>query len=166
MKIIKTKEELKNLTNTALGMRKQKRIPIPDATTMGANKDNMFLLEECRRYWDSLRDFRDRRLRSRRYHRGDQWSDLIADPDNTSNTREYITEETYLKNQGKVPLKQNLVRKNVRNLVGQYLSNPSKTMVLSRIRENAQVTEMLTNALQCGLQNNNTKLLDIVSFRP
>ena len=40
--------------------------------------------------------------------------------------------------------------------MGQYLSNPSQTMVLSRVRDNAQVTEMLTNALQYALQVNNS----------
>jgi hypothetical protein len=166
MKIIKERSELTGMLNSKLGMRKQKRIPLPEASTMGKDRENLDLLEECRRYWDSLRDFRERRLRSRRYHRGEQWSDLIVDPDSASSTSpEYISEETYLMNQGKVPLKQNLVRKNIRNLIGQYLSNPSKTMVLSRIRENAEVTEMFTNALQAALQNNNSKLLDISSFR-
>ena len=132
---------------------------------MEATMENMQLLDECRRYWDSLRDFRDRRLRNRRYYRGDQWSDYILDPDSTSANPSYITEETYLKRQGKVPLKQNLIGKNIRNLVGQYLSNPSKTIVLTRIREKAEVTEMLTNALQCALQNNKSTLLDLNSFR-
>lgn len=166
MKIITSREELAGLTNTKLGMRKQKVYKLTDESSLTETRENMALLDECRRYWDSLRDFRDRRLRNRKYHRGEQWSDLIEDPDTTTSTsRSFITEEDYILNQGKVPLKQNLIRKNIRNLIGQYLSNPSKTMVLSRIRDNAQVTEMLTNALQCALQNNNSKLLDIAEFR-
>lgn len=166
MKIITSKEELSGLTNTKLGMRKQKVFKLTDESSLSETRENMALLEQCRIYWDSLRDFRDRRLRNRKYHRGDQWSDLIEDPETTTTTSaSYITEEQYILNQGKVPLKQNLIRKNIRNLLGQYLSNPSKTMVLSRIRDNAQVTEMLTNALQCALQNNNAKLLDIAEFR-
>lgn len=163
MKIITSRDQIR--TNSQLGMRKQKVIRIPDGTSMKGTRDNMFLLEDCRRYWDSMRDFRERRLRNRRYYRGDQWSDLIKDPDSTVTNPSYITEETYLLNQNKVPLKQNLIGKNIRNLIGQYLSNPSKSIVLSRIRDNAQVTEMMTNALQCALQNNNSKLLDISSFR-
>jgi len=164
MKIIKSKEEL--TLNSKLGMRKQKKIKVPDATSLTETRENMQLLDECRRYWDALDDFRTRRIRSRRYHRGEQWSDYIEDPDTSTNANPtYITEEDYLMNQGKVALKQNLIRKNIRNLIGQYLSNPSKTIVLSRIRENAELTEMLTNALQCGLQNNNSKLLDIAALR-
>lgn len=165
MKIITSKEELQGLTNTELGMRKQKIVHVSDKSDMETTMENMQLLDECRRYWDSLRDFRDRRLRNRRYYRGDQWSDIILDPDSSAASPSYITEETYLKRQGKVPLKQNLVGKNIRNLIGQYLSNPSQTVVLTRIREKAEITEMLTNALQCALQNNKSALLDISSFR-
>lgn len=161
MKIITSAEELK--PNSKLGMRKQKVFKISDESSLTETWENMALLDQCRTYWDSLRDFRNRRIRSRKYNRGDQWADLIQDPDVSSTS--YITEEQYIMNQGKVPLKQNLIRKNIRNLVGQYLSNPSQTMVLSRVRDNAQVTEMLTNALQYALQVNNSKLLDIAQFR-
>ena len=163
MKLISSKEELRGRTNSALGMRKQKITKLSQVTGISEDvHENMFLLEECRRYWDSLRDFRQRRLRSRKYYRGEQWDDTIINPDNES---ELITEKQYLLNQGKVPLKQNLISNNVRNLVGQYLSNPSKTIVFSRIRDNAQATEMMTNALHSALQVNNIKLLDVTSFK-
>src|SRR5690606_38453866 len=112
MKIITSREELAGLTNTKLGMRKQKVYKLTDESSLTETRENMALLDECRRYWDSLRDFRDRRLRNRKYHRGEQWSDLIEDPDTTTSTsRSFITEEDYILNQGKVPLKQNLIRK-------------------------------------------------------
>jgi len=162
MKIINDKEELKGLTNTALGMRKQKTISLTNISEISDDvRDNLHLLEDCRRYWDSLRDFRNRRLRNRKYYRGDQWSDMIEDPDNDD---KYITEETYLKNQGKIPLKQNQIRQLVKNLIGQYRSNPSKGVVVARAREDAQITEMLTNALQCAEQNNMLSELDARLF--
>lgn len=161
MKIITDKSQLQGLTNTSLGMRKQKRVvyskpSIPNEST----RENIALLEECRRYWDSLRDFRTRRLRNKKYYRGDQWSDEVFDQE----TNQYITEEQYLKNQGKVPLKQNQIRQLMKNLIGQYRSNPSKSVIISRSRENATVTEMLTNALQCALQNNSSTELDARLF--
>ena len=163
MKIITAPEQLQGLKNSSLGMRKQKKISIKNLSEISDEvNENMQLLEDCRMYWESLRDFRDRRLRNRKFYRGDQWSDIIEDPDNPG---EYITEDQYLRNQGKVPLKQNLIGKNVRNLVGQYLSNPAKAMVLSRVRENAEATEQLTNALHSALQVNNNKLLDMAAFR-
>ena len=162
MKIIKSKEELKGFTNTSLGMRKQKTVPLKSISEINDDvKDNMLLLEDCRRYWQSLDDFRTRRLRNRRYYRGDQWSDLIEDPDNADS---YITEETYLMNQGKVALKQNQIRQLVKNLIGQYRSNPSKSIVVARVRDDAQATEQLTNALQCAEQNNMLSELDARLF--
>ncbi len=165
MRIITSPQELIGKTNEKLGMRKQKIVPLLEVPEISNDNisANLLLLDECRIYWDSLRDFRDRRKRSRKYYRGDQWSDFIKDPDDPDNS--VITEEQYLMNQGKVPLKQNLIGKNVRNLVGQYLSNPAQAVVLSRARENATLTEMLTNALQYALHNNNAKILDIASFR-
>lgn len=163
MKIVKTKEELQGRTLSALGMRKQRIITLKDPEmTYVNNRENLDLLELCRRYWDSLDDFRTRRQRNRKYYRGDQWSDEILDPDSTEG--EYISEETYLENQGKIPLKQNQIRQLVKNLIGQYRSNPSKSIVISRSRSNAIVTEMLTNALQCGLQNNMNEELDARMF--
>ncbi len=162
MKIIKNKDELQGFTNSTLGMRKQKTIPLKNVSEISDEvNENMQLLEDCRRFWDSLRDFRTRRLRNRKYYRGDQWSDQIEDPDNEG---EYITEETYLKNQGKVPLKQNQIRQLVKNLIGQYRSNPSKSIVVARAREDAQATEMLSNALQAAEHNNMLSELDARIF--
>ena len=160
MRIITSKEQLRGWTNTSLGMRKQKVFKLSDNVAMEDTSENSRLLDECRRHWDSLRDFRKRRLRNRKYYRGDQWSDEILDP----NGHGYITEEQYLKNQGKVPLKQNQVRQLVKNLVGQYRSNPSQSVVVARARENAGVSEMLSNALQASHAVNMTKELDAREF--
>jgi len=165
MKIIKSREEMAGMTNTMLGMRKQQIIPLPTSHIGSENvRENMDLLEECRRYWESLRDFRERRSRNRKYYRGEQWSDFIKNPDSKTSSNEYITEEQYIMNQGKVPLKQNQIRQLVKNLIGQYRSNPSKSMVIPRARENALTAEMLTNALQCALDNNFIEELDARIF--
>ena len=108
------------------------------------HRDNMELLEQCRRYWDSLEDYRRRRRRNRRYNRGDQWSDKVWDPIK----KEYITEEDYIKAQGKVPLKQNLFRMILKNLLGQHRGNNSKSVVVSRNMGDNGGSEMLTNAIQ------------------
>lgn len=129
-------------------------------STVDFFKDRAFnqeLLEECYQHWLSLDDFRQRRRRSRRYMRGDQYSDVIPDPDNEGY---FITEKAYITRQGKVPLKQNFIRQFVRNMVGQYRSNPSDSVVIARAREMATVGEMLTNTLQCCLDMNQAKELD------
>ncbi len=151
-----TAEELKKRPNSKIGMRKQKIVPLPVASLDSDTKENIELLEECRRWWESMRDLRTRARRNRKYYRGDQWSDEMQDP----TTGRWITEETHLMNQGKVPLKQNRIRNLVANLIGQFRSNPTKAVVIARGREEASLGEMLTNTLQCALELNEVKELD------
>lgn len=160
MKIVDQTTDLRRVTRSKLGMKPQRRITLMPETPFKDQKENMALLEECRLYWESLRDFRNRRLRSRKYYRGDQWSDKVKDPDSDM----YITEETYLKLQGKVPLKQNRIRQLGKNLIGQFLSNPAQTVVLTRSRANAELSEMLTNALQYASQTNMLNIVDPRAF--
>jgi hypothetical protein len=122
--------------------------------------DNMFLLEKCRNDWESLRDFRARRKRARRYLRGDQWGDLITDPD----TGQLITEEDYIKKQGKVPLKQNQIRQLMKNLLGQFRQNVTKAIVLSRQSGKGLEAEMMSYALEYVHQTNQTPELDARLF--
>lgn len=149
-------EELKKRPNSKIGMRKQTVVPLPVASLDSDTKENIELLEECRRWWESMRDLRTRTRRNRKYYRGDQWSDEMQDP----TTGRWITEETHLMNQGKVPLKQNRIRNLVANLIGQFRSNPTKAVVIARGREEASLGEMLTNTLQCALELNEVKELD------
>ena len=118
------------------------------------------LLEQCADLWNSLQDFRDRRERARKYYRGEQWGDLVYDPD----TCQYVKEEDYIKSQGKVPLKQNQIRPAMKNLIGQYRVDSTKPAVIARKRVDASVSEMLTNTLQYGLNVNDAKELDTRSF--
>ena len=101
-------------------VRANKQRFLTEPTKLGKNfvhdNNNVLLLQTAQRYWSSLDDFRTRRARSRRYYRGDQWGDIIFNPD----TQTYMTEDSYIRLQGKVPLKQNKIRPLVKNLIGQY----------------------------------------------
>jgi len=157
-----TEETIKSRTLSKIGG-KQERILMPEINNdRVVLAENMKLLEICRNDWQSLRDARTRRRRNRKYYRGDQWSDLIKDPDKSDGS--VITEETYLKKQGKVPLKQNQIRQLVKNLIGQYRSNPSKAVIIARDRADAKTSEMLTNALQAAETVNKVASLDPRSF--
>lgn len=154
-----TADLVKNRTSSKVG-RTQVMIPLDLNEDMQKLNENMRLLEICRNDWEGLRDFRTRRRRARRYYRGNQWGDYVKNP----NGEGYITEEVYLKQQGKVPLKQNQIRQLVKNLIGQYRSNPSKAVVIARDRDDAKVSEMLTNALQAAEQTNKISTLDARMF--
>lgn len=123
-------------------------------------KEAMDKLWECQNYYNALRDFRDERKRARDFYTGEQWNDLVEDPD----TGEFITEATHIANQGKIPLKQNQVRQVIKNLLGQFRDSDNTSTVVSRNRENAKGGEMLTNALHYNLQANQVKELDVRAF--
>lgn len=121
---------------------------------------NINLLEKCRNDWEGLQNFRDRRRRAREYVRGNQWGDIITDPD----TGLDITEEDYIKKQGKVPLKQNVVRQLMKNLLGQFRQNVTKAIVLSRQSGKGMEAEMMSYALEYVHQVNQTPELDARVF--
>jgi len=155
-----TEELVRKRTVSKIGNTQQQVLLPADPDDMKVMTENMRLLEICRNDWESLRDFRTRRKRNRKYYRGDQWSDLVTDPD----SKTLVTEETYLKKQGKVPLRQNQIRQLVKNLIGQYRSNPSKAVIIARDRDDAKISEMLTNALQAAEQTNRIETLDARLF--
>ena len=72
------------------------------------------ILMEAQYYWNQMEDFRKDRERNKRYTYGFQWDDMIC-VDGKS-----MTEEEYIKSQGNVPLKNNLIRRLVRSVLGVY----------------------------------------------
>lgn len=63
---------------------------------------------------ESLRSFRTERERCKRFTYGDQWIDIVDD----GGMR--MREEEYIRRQGNVPLKNNLIRRLVRNVLGVF----------------------------------------------
>lgn len=119
------------------------------------------LLETARHYWYALSDFREERKRARDYYLGYQWLDTISDPDNSGET---ITEEEYIIRQGKQPMVNNQISPLIKNLRGQFRENDYKPVVRSRKKEDAQVTEMMTNALQSVYDVARLVTLDVNQF--
>ena len=75
------------------------------------------ILLQAKTAWEEIRHFRDKRSRNRNYTFGKQWNDKITLPDGRT-----ITEEQYLREQGKVPLKNNMIRQLVKSVLGQFRS--------------------------------------------
>ncbi len=66
--------------------------------------------------WHRLQSFRSERARCKRYVYGDQWDDPISINGHQVSEREFIL------SQGQVPLKNNILRRILRNVVGLYRS--------------------------------------------
>lgn len=75
---------------------------------------NPALLETAASHWSAMSQFRAERERCKRYCYGRQWDDVI-DVDGHR-----MKEEEYIRSQGNVPLKNNLIRRLVRSVLGVF----------------------------------------------
>lgn len=106
------------------------------------------LLREAARHWIGLSRFRRDRERNKRYCYGDQWKDRLCVEG------ESMTEEEYIRRQGQVPLKNNLIRRLVRNVMGTWRSQNKEPTCYARDRDEQQLGETMTGVLQYNMQLN------------
>ena len=100
-------------------------------------------------YWDKMDKFRKDRERNKKYCYGDQWQDMVEDENGCT-----VTEEEYIKNQGSVPLKNNLIRRLVRNVLGVYRSQAKEPICTARDRDEQRAGETMSSVLQYNWQMN------------
>lgn len=106
------------------------------------------VLMEAQRYWDRMGRFRKDRERNKRYCYGDQWGDIIE------YKGRHMTEEQYISSRGQVPLKNNLIRRLVRNVLGVYRGQSKEPTCHARDRNEQQLGEVMSTTLQYNMQLN------------
>ncbi len=106
------------------------------------------VLMEAQHYWNQMEDFRKERERNKRYTYGKQWDDIICVDGKK------MTEEEYIKRQGNVPLKNNLIRRLVRSVLGVYRSQCKEPTCTARDRDEQKLGETMSTILQCNMQLN------------
>ncbi len=106
------------------------------------------VLMEAQHYWNQMEDFRKDRERNKRYTYGFQWDDKICVDGKT------MTEEEYIKSQGNVPLKNNLIRRLVKSVLGVYRSQSKEPTCTARDRDEQKLGETMSTILQCNMQLN------------
>ncbi len=80
-------------------------------------RKNLDLLLEAASHWEAMANFRNERARCKRYCYGDQWGDSIWVDG------KWVREESYIRSQGSEPLKNNLIRRLVKQVLGLYRSD-------------------------------------------
>jgi len=150
--------DVKRLARRAGGIKSGKRATIKD-TNYKDVAANVRMMETYRQDWDSLYDFRKRYRRVCKFHRGHQWSDYTE-----NDSGETVTEATYIREQGKLPLKQNIIRPLAKSLEGLFRSESGKSVVVSRKPKSSEIEKMLSNALHYALQVNNNREIDARTF--
>lgn len=113
-----------------------------------ATRASLELLAQAASCWNAMHRFRKDRERCKKYCYGDQWEDLV-DVDG-----EQMVEKDYIKKMGSVPLKNNLIRRLVRNVMGVYRSSPFHPTCVARIPEEEGLAATMTSLLQANLQVN------------
>lgn len=106
------------------------------------------ILMEAQHYWNQMEDFRKDSERNKRYTYGFQWDDKICVDGET------MTEEEYIKRQGNVPLKNNLIRRLVKSVLGVYRSQSKEPTCTARDRDEQKLGETMSTILQCNMQLN------------
>ncbi|MDE6444478.1 MAG: hypothetical protein K2K64_08695 [Muribaculaceae bacterium] len=89
---------------------------------MQKNDFGLRILEEAISEWRGLAAFRRSRERNKNYTFGRQWEDMI-----TVNGRR-MTENEYILSEGHIPLKNNLIRRIVRNVLGVFRRSLAERM--------------------------------------
>lgn len=106
------------------------------------------VLFQAERYWAAMSRFRKERIRNKRYTYGEQWKDgLVVDG-------KYMTEEEYITKQGNVALKNNLIRRFMRNILGVYRGQSKEPTCIARDRDEQKLGETMSTILQYNMQNN------------
>jgi hypothetical protein len=106
------------------------------------------ILMEAEGHYMAAYQYRKERERNKRYHYGNQWGDIIC----VDGVR--MTEEQYIKKQGNVPLKNNLIRRLTKNVIGSFRDQQSEPSCFARDRDEQQEAETLSTLLQYNRQLN------------
>lgn len=116
------------------------------------------VLMEANYYWLQMDDFRRERERNKRYAFGRQWDDVITV--NVDGEKKRMTESEYIKQQGNVPLKNNMIRRLVRNVIGVFRSQSKEPTCTARDRDEQRLGETMSTILQCNRQKNRMDEID------
>lgn len=108
------------------------------------SQESLQVLQEFQTHWESLSEVRRKSRRAFMYSYGDQWGDIVKDPD----TGRMMTEGDMIKKNGKVPLKNNMIAPILNNVDGQFRTATTKTICAVRDKEETKLGEMMSIAVE------------------
>lgn len=132
---------------------------VKESKTLNGNRAFDIVLE-AQMHYNNMSKFRKERERIKRYVYGNQWGDIIYDPDD----KKYKTEEQYIRDQGKEPLTNNLMRRLLRSVIGVYRSQQKEPTCIARDRDEQKLGEVMSAMLQYNMQLNRMDELNARSF--
>lgn len=111
-------------------------------------KINEEALAQAKACYGAMEPFRRDRERNKRFNYGEQWGDRL-DVDGHS-----ISEGDYLLEQGAVPLKNNLIRRLVRNVIGVYSQQNNEPRCVARDKAEQPLAATMTKLLKYNSELN------------
>lgn len=119
------------------------------ARSKESGRDRAFdVLWEAQQYWQAMEKFRQDRERNKNYTYGRQWDDYICVDG------KMIREEDYIRSQGNVALKNNLIRRKVQSVLGLCRSQSKEATCMARDRNEQKYGETMSTLLQYNMQLN------------
>lgn len=106
------------------------------------------LLSECARAWNNLEPFRQERARCLRYLFGNQWGDYVH-----VHGLGDITEEKLIREQGNVPLKNNVIVSLWMSVFGIHAKQETEPVCYARNQQSKELSDIMSAALQTNWQN-------------
>ena len=137
----------KKLHKASRVMPKSELDSVARSKSMGRNRA-FEVLWEAQQYWLAMETFRQDRERNKNYTYGRQWDDYICVDG------KMVKEEDYIKSQGNVALKNNLIRRMVQAVLGVYRSQSKEPTCTARDRDEQKYGETMSTVLQCNMQLN------------
>lgn len=128
---------------------------LPNEWSKQADKTRgLDIINEAQNYWYRMTSFRRKRQRCKDYTYGKQWGDVVCIDG------EMMTEEEYITRQGRTPLKNNLIRRLITQIIGVFRNQAKEPICTARDREEQRLGETMTVLLQYNMQvNSMTELL-------
>lgn len=116
------------------------------------------LLARAALCWTGLDEYRRRRERCKRYTYGDQWKDRVRVDGR------WTTEEEYIRSIGNEPLKNNLIRRLVKNVIGLYRQQMPSLECVARDPAEEDLATTMTRVLQYNWQLNRATEMQARAF--
>lgn len=133
------------------------------SSDFAATADSQDILTDASRCHDAFYSFCKQADRSARYYKGEQWSDTVTMKDKFGCLKT-MTEEDYIKRQGRPALKHNLIRPIIRNVIGQFRSAPYKSIVYSSDEAGQKAADQMSVKLNDVLRYNDSAERDAKEY--
>lgn len=119
----------------------------PDGNNPGPT-DALTLLGRAQECWNQWEGYRRERQRCKRFTYGNQWGDTIEDRGIA------MPEEEFIRNQGNIPLRNNLIRRLVRNVLGAWRNRWTTPKCTPRDPAEAARSETMQRLLDYNAETN------------